>query len=239
MSMTLFIHNAAGGEAGWGGPVRVRVESPAAAPAGFFDVRQFGAKGNGFDDDTAALRAALVQAGEAGGGTVFLPPGRYALSATLWIPPHVTLQGAGPHNSILAVRDERPMRWDVPDAIAREMPGHFRARQQDGQRGAMLWMRDRSRVVDLGFVDGLGTLLPIFVGTSSKARTCTTARAGSISRPKPGIRSCATTPSTSTASPWWTSRPEPSGPLQSNFSFLFMLCSCHLDHFESTPCARC
>jgi len=103
-----------------------------------------------------------VQAGEAGGGTVFLPPGRYALSATLWTPPHVTLQGAGPHNSILAVRDERPMRWDVPDAIAREMPGHFRARQQDGQRGAMLWMRDRSRVVDLGFVDGLGTLLPIF-----------------------------------------------------------------------------
>lgn len=110
MSMTLFIHNAAGGEAGWGGPVRVRVESPAAAPAGFFDVRQFGAKGNGFDDDTAALRAALVRAGEAGGGTVFLPPGRYALSATLWIPPHVTLQGAGPHNSILAVWDERPMR---------------------------------------------------------------------------------------------------------------------------------
>ena len=158
----LFVHNAAGGEAGWGGPVQVRVESPAAAPAGFFDVRQFGAQGNGFDDDTAALRAALVQAGEAGGGTVFLPPGRYALSATLWIPPHVTLQGAGPHNSILAVRDERPMRWDVPDAITREMPGHFRARQQDGQRGAMLWMRDRSRVVDLGMVDGPGTLLPIF-----------------------------------------------------------------------------
>ena len=26
----------------------------------------------------------------------------------------------------------------------------------------------------------------------------------------------ATTPSTSTVSPWWTSRPEPSGPLQSN-----------------------
>lgn len=158
----LFVHNGAGGEASWGGPVRVRVEPAPVVPAALFDVREFGAKGNGFDDDTSSLRTALVRAGEAGGGTVFLPPGRYAISATLWIPPGVTLQGAGAHNSILAVRDERPMRWDVPEAVAREMPGHFRARQQDGKLGAMLWMRDRSRVADLGLVDGPGTLIPIF-----------------------------------------------------------------------------
>lgn len=165
----LFVHNGTGGESGWGGPVPVRVEAAAAAPSQLFDAREFGAKGNGVDDDTAALRAALVQAGEAGGGTVFLPPGRYAISATLWIPTGVTLQGAGAQNSILAVRGEQPMRWDVPAEIAREMPGHFRARQQDGRRGAMLWMRDRSRVADLGLVDGPGTLLPIF-GSRDRCR---------------------------------------------------------------------
>jgi len=165
----LFVHNGTGGEAGWGGPVPLRVEAAAEAPSRLFDAREFGAKGNGVEDDTAALRAALVQAGQAGGGTVFLPPGRYAISATLWIPPGVTLQGAGAQNSILAVRDERPMRWDVPAEIAREMPGHFRARQQDGKLGAMLWMRDRSRVADLGLVDGPGTLIPIF-GSRDRCR---------------------------------------------------------------------
>jgi hypothetical protein len=165
----LYVHNGTGGESGWGGPVSVCVEAAAEAPTRLFDAREFGAKGNGVEDDTAALRAALVQAGEAGGGSVFLPPGRYAISATLWIPTGVTLQGAGAQNSLLAVRDERPMQWDVPAEIAREIPGHFRARQQDGGRGAMLWMRDRSRVADLGLVDGPGTLLPIF-GSRDRCR---------------------------------------------------------------------
>jgi len=158
----LFVHNGSAGEAGWGGPIRIQIAPLPEPVTRFFDVRDFGAKGNGHADDTTSLRQALIQAGEAGGGTVHLPPGLYAISATLWTPPGVTLQGAGGQNSVLIVRDERPMRWDVPAAIAREMPGHFRARQQDGGLGAMVWMQDRSRVADLGLVDGPGTLQPIF-----------------------------------------------------------------------------
>ena len=158
----LYVHNGSGGEAGWGGPVTLTVAPPGPAPAKVFNAREFGAVGDGSADDTAALRKALVTAGEAGGGTVVLSPGAYAIRATLWVPPDVTLAGAGPRSSRLVVRDAAPMRWDVPNEIARAMPGHFRHRQQADNLGAMVWLRDRAAVRDLGFVDGPGTLQAVF-----------------------------------------------------------------------------
>src|SRR4249919_2288766 len=44
------------------------------------DVRDFGAKGDGTRDDTAAINAA-IQALPAEGGTVFVPAGRYLIDA--------------------------------------------------------------------------------------------------------------------------------------------------------------
>lgn len=158
----IYVHNGTGGEAGWGGPVTLTVERAAEPVANFINARELGAKGNGLDDDTEVLRAALVQAGEAGGGVVFLPPGRYAISATLWVPSGVTLQGAGAGNCVLTVLASNPMRFDVPPEIAAAMPGHFRARMQQGNLGAMIWLRDHSRVADLGFVDGPRVLHAVF-----------------------------------------------------------------------------
>lgn len=44
------------------------------------NVKDFGARGDGVTDDTAAINAAISAAGAAGGGLVFIPPGVYALS---------------------------------------------------------------------------------------------------------------------------------------------------------------
>ena len=52
--------------------------SPGAAPV--VDVRSFGARGDGVTDDTAAVQAAIITLGSAGGGTVYFPPGRYLLN---------------------------------------------------------------------------------------------------------------------------------------------------------------
>jgi hypothetical protein len=45
-----------------------------------FNVRHFGACGDGVTDDTAAIQRALDAASEKGGGGVWLPPGNYAVS---------------------------------------------------------------------------------------------------------------------------------------------------------------
>lgn len=49
-------------------------------PAGVYNVRTFGAKGDATTDDTLAIRAALAAAEKAGGGTVYFPPGTYLVS---------------------------------------------------------------------------------------------------------------------------------------------------------------
>lgn len=65
-----------------------------AAPAPHdLDVRAFGAKGDGAADDTAAFQTALDKAFQAGGGRVFVPPGRYLIAGHLLVPQNVTLEG--------------------------------------------------------------------------------------------------------------------------------------------------
>ena len=48
---------------------------------GGYDVRDFGAKGDGGTDDTAAVQCALDRAAADGGGTVRVPPGVYRISS--------------------------------------------------------------------------------------------------------------------------------------------------------------
>jgi hypothetical protein len=55
-----------------------------------FDVRQFGAIGNGRTKDTAAIQKAIDAAFAAGGGTVMFPPGTY-LSGSVQLKSRVTL----------------------------------------------------------------------------------------------------------------------------------------------------
>lgn len=61
---------------------------------GSINVRNFGAKGDGITDDTAAIQAALNELSE--GGTLYFPPGIYIRSARLNIIHHGTrIQGHG------------------------------------------------------------------------------------------------------------------------------------------------
>ena len=71
--------------------VSINAEQSATCQA---NVKNFGARGNGADDETAAFQRALDAAHHAGGGLVYAPPGRYIFRGTLHIPDGVTLRGS-------------------------------------------------------------------------------------------------------------------------------------------------
>ena len=56
-------------------------------------VQEAGAKGDGKTDDTLAFKRAMHSMALAGGGTVFVPVGRYVIKGNLEIPMSVTLRG--------------------------------------------------------------------------------------------------------------------------------------------------
>lgn len=62
------------------------------------DVRSFGAKGDGKNDDTAAIQAAIDSLGDTGGAVIF-PAGLYKVTSTLKVPEKVVLKGTGMRSS--------------------------------------------------------------------------------------------------------------------------------------------
>ncbi|MBQ8866556.1 MAG: glycoside hydrolase family 28 protein [Bacteroidaceae bacterium] len=77
-----------------------------AAPEGFFNVRDFGAKGDGAHTDSPAINAAIEAASEKGGGTVYLPAGVYLSysirlknNISLYLDNGVVLKAAVPNDS--------------------------------------------------------------------------------------------------------------------------------------------
>ncbi|MCL5280448.1 MAG: right-handed parallel beta-helix repeat-containing protein [Planctomycetes bacterium] len=89
-----------------------------AAEAGVFNVRDYGAVGDGRTLDTAALHKAVSACAEAGGGQVRFPPGRY-LSATVHLKSRVTLYlEAGAR--LVGVKDPNLYQYPTPPAFLPE-----------------------------------------------------------------------------------------------------------------------
>ena len=65
----------------------------AAAEPAFYNVRDYGAAGDGKTDDTACFQKALDVASQAGGGVVYAPGGNYFFAGHLNLPNAVTLKG--------------------------------------------------------------------------------------------------------------------------------------------------
>lgn len=58
-----------------------------------YDVFEFGAKGDGISDDTAAFQKGINRLHELGGGTLWVPAGHYAFKENLLLKPNVVLRG--------------------------------------------------------------------------------------------------------------------------------------------------
>lgn len=86
-----------------------RVNSASAAPAAsdvglasYYDVKGYGARGDGVTDDTAAIQAAVDDARSNGGGVVYLPTGSYPVSRSINITSgSIGVRGVGMSSEII------------------------------------------------------------------------------------------------------------------------------------------
>ena len=113
----LYYHNGLGGKTAWSEPLRVTVVNKSADWWGtsVFNVKDYGAKGDGVHNETAAFRAALNAAEQKGSGIVYVPRGRYMLTGELILSPNVILKGEAKEVTQLFWN---PLNWDTNEMPA-------------------------------------------------------------------------------------------------------------------------
>jgi polygalacturonase len=76
----VWVHNGRGGHYGWSGPVALTVNDGMPWTAHVYNVKSYGAKGDGSTDDQAAINTALTAAMNDPWSTLYLPTGTYMVS---------------------------------------------------------------------------------------------------------------------------------------------------------------
>jgi hypothetical protein len=117
------VHNGWGADRGWVRAGQLHVAAAEPWPTARFNVKDFGARGDGVADDSKALEAALDKAGRNGGGIVYLPRGRYVVKQMLSLPRFVELDGEGENLAAIMFAD-----FDVPPPALIRGTNHFRLR---------------------------------------------------------------------------------------------------------------
>ncbi|MDE2331802.1 MAG: hypothetical protein KGK16_13605, partial [Bradyrhizobium sp.] len=142
-SYRLRLSNGDGGESELidAGPIQVKV--PEAAADRIFDVRAYGANGDGRTNSTRAIAATIAAAEEAGGGTVYFPRGRYVILETLVVPPNIVIKGERTD----LVNLVWPDFTDPPDALIK---GTTRFSIED----VTIYASNHRHIVVGGFLDG-------------------------------------------------------------------------------------
>lgn len=79
----VWAHNGHGGNLGWASPIKLTIQNGKSWTGPTFNVKSFGAKGDGVTDDTAALIRASQAAQKAANSTIYLPAGTYLISSEL------------------------------------------------------------------------------------------------------------------------------------------------------------
>ncbi|MFD6324183.1 glycosyl hydrolase family 28-related protein [Streptomyces sp. NPDC058442] len=99
--------DAGGSSRAWMQAHQVTTDTSTAKPVlDWLNIRDFGAQGDGATDNTAAVQAAVDAASAAGGGTLYIPAGRYILTGSLTWASGVSAIGAGARVSILQSMDQ-------------------------------------------------------------------------------------------------------------------------------------
>ena len=187
-------------------------------PNCFFNVRDYGAVGDGAMLDTRALQAAINAAAQTGGGTVLVPAGKY-VSGAIFLREHITLfLDAG----AVLLGSENPAdypliraRWEgvTQDTHASLIGGdglHHIAVVGRGTidgRGAVWWQRHRSKTLDMprprliSFANSTNVLIEGVTLTNSPAWTINPVRCTNVTVDKVTIVNPPDSPNTDGINP--------------------------------------
>jgi hypothetical protein len=97
----VWVHNGDGGQYGWSKPQTLIVNDGIKYPGSTFNVKDYGAKGDGVTDDTQALKNALWTASQKPGSTVYFPSGTYLLNESLYAYSNLRYLGDGQDQTII------------------------------------------------------------------------------------------------------------------------------------------
>jgi hypothetical protein len=97
----VWTHNGRGGHYGWSGPLTLNVVDETPWTQQIFNVKDYGAKGDGATDDEAAIQSAMQAAASAPWSTIYLPTGTYMVSRGFTPPSKVRWKGDGPAKTFL------------------------------------------------------------------------------------------------------------------------------------------
>jgi len=190
----ILVHNGTGGAGAWSDPLPMEVSPPPSeSPRQVLNARDFGAKGNGRTDDTAAIRKAIQACANQENAEVFLPPGRFIISGTIMLQEGTSLRGAGMGSTHLQVLKNNPMRngYPLPEEHESYALDWVEMWNELGLNAApMIWLRNRSSLSDLHLSHeyGAGVLMGVLVARApGVAEGITIERtAYSLSRPETG-----------------------------------------------------
>lgn len=72
---------------------------------GFYNIRDFGALGDGVSDDTIAFKSAMAAIAANNGGTLTVPDGEYVISSPVTLPSGIIIQGTNGLHSLASTSD--------------------------------------------------------------------------------------------------------------------------------------
>src|SRR5256714_4421776 len=124
------------------------------SPAAIYDVRSFGAKGDGKTLDTSAINRAIGAAAAAGGGTVDFPAGTY-LSVSIHLKSSITLQLDQGATILAANTVSGKVTYDLPE------PNQWDVYQDFGHshwQNSLIWGigLENVSIIGPGLIDGKG-----------------------------------------------------------------------------------
>jgi hypothetical protein len=128
--------------------------------------QDFGARGDGKNDDTRAIQSAINEIVRLGGGRLYFPSGTYKISSLLTVPAStgVTLEGASALSTVIA------QQLGATDCLAFSASTGNALRRLKFTGGGVSWTSAASPVVDGVFTSG-GTNGMAFLGTLGSPST--------------------------------------------------------------------